>query len=503
MEGFADARMKRLRPNQTVSHAVLALMGRGLFGVLVAASALLTGAPAAHATTGVNQEINYQGRLLNTAGATVPDGSYNIEFKIYSGGTGCVGGGSSPCSGTALWTEDWLNHNSQGVTVTNGYFSVMLGGGSDSVALSTLNFNQTPLWLSINIGDTTSATTFAGATPDGEMLPFTQFASAPYALNAGQLGGLASSSFAQLAANQTFTGANILQPTTDITPEIVKQTSAGSTASDIFDVQTQNGSAILQATGPSVNNSVVTLASIGTGNALTLNGAGALTLTGHAASTWDIGANTLSLQTTNNGAITTGTGTLTDGGKLVVQGTGNALTLSSSPSASATQSLLDLGIAIASGNSSGTFIGVNTSGAYSGDLVNLEVNGTSEFSVSGAGDIRQGNGVLIYNTGSTAPNTYSTTTTLTTADLLTERLIVTSGTITLTTPTATAIEAAIPKVAVGDVFTWMVANTTAGKPTISGGTGVTISNAVAASATFTWPVVCRVTAVATPAITCY
>jgi hypothetical protein len=93
-------------------------------------AALLMGMQPAHATPGINNEINYQARLLNSAGATVPDGTYNIEFKIYSGGTAAVSaGGSSPCGGTPLWTEDWLISNSQGVSVTNGYFSVMLGGG--------------------------------------------------------------------------------------------------------------------------------------------------------------------------------------------------------------------------------------------------------------------------------------------------------------------------------------------------------------------------------------
>ncbi len=53
-------------------------------------------------------------------------------------------------------------------------------------------------------------------------------------------------------------------------------------------------------------------------NATTLSSDGALTLTGAATSTWDIGAGRLSIQTTNNGAITTGSGLLTVGGILDV-----------------------------------------------------------------------------------------------------------------------------------------------------------------------------------------
>lgn len=47
---------------------------------------------------------------------------------------------------------------------------------------------------------------------------------------------------------------------------------------------------------------------------------GALTLTGAGASTWDIGANTLSLQTVGNGAITTGSGLFTVAGAATIQG---------------------------------------------------------------------------------------------------------------------------------------------------------------------------------------
>lgn len=59
-------------------------------------------------------------------------------------------------------------------------------------------------------------------------------------------------------------------------------------------------------------------------SATTVSSDGALTLTGAAASTWDAGG-ALSLQTTNNGAITTGSGKFTSVGLLHVAGTYNAL----------------------------------------------------------------------------------------------------------------------------------------------------------------------------------
>lgn len=473
----------------------------GLFGFMLPT-------PSAHAATGINKQINYQARLLNSAGATVPDGTYNLEFKIYQDGNGCVGGGSSPCSGTLKWTEDWLNNNSQGVTVTNGYFSVMLGAGSDSAALATaVDFNQSALWLSINIGNTnTSCATFSACSGDGEMLPFTQFAAAPYALNAAAVGGVAASNLAQLSAGQTFTGANVLQPTTNVTGVVVKQTSASSPTADIFNVQTANGSNIIQATGPSSNNSAVTIQSVGGSNALTLTGAGAVTISGGAASTWDIGNNTLSLQTTNNGAITTGTGTVTTGGKLVVQGAGNALSLSSAPSASATQSLINLGSAISGGSTSGTFIGVNAASGFAGDLINLQVNSVSQLIVTAGGTIKQGGGTLTYNAG--APTNYTGASTITANDIVIERYVTTTqaSAMNLTLPSAASIVATIPRAAVGDIFTWVLSNSGTGKVTLvgAGGTGVA-SGAVGTTASTTSTFICRLTNVTSgsEAVTCY
>src|SRR4051812_45496275 len=53
-----------------------------------------------NAAVGINQQINFQGKLVNSNGTNIPDGTYNIEFKIYQDGTGCVSSGTSPCGGT-------------------------------------------------------------------------------------------------------------------------------------------------------------------------------------------------------------------------------------------------------------------------------------------------------------------------------------------------------------------------------------------------------------------
>ena len=97
---------------------------------------------------------------------------------------------------------------------------------------------------------------------------------------------------------------------------------------------------------------------------------GALTLTGVAASTWDVGG-LLSLQTATNGAITTGTGLLTTGGALTVTSTTTSATYatasvgSSSSSPAALSSASAGHIVIAAGqttvNASTTAVTANSS----------------------------------------------------------------------------------------------------------------------------------------------
>jgi hypothetical protein len=222
--------------------------------------------PSSQAAAGINQQINFQARLFNAAGAVVPDGDYNIEFKIYCGGNGVPGTTAADCNSATdeqlLWTESRLNNNSQGVTVRNGYFSVQLGS---ITALSAVDFNDDKLWLSLNVGSTnTTCTPFSNCTPDGEMNPMQRFGSNAYAFNAQRLDGLLSSAFGQLASNQTWTGTNTLQPTTNITALVVRQTSAGSPTADVLKVQNSSGNEVLSVT----STGAVTL-----GKASTVNGA--------------------------------------------------------------------------------------------------------------------------------------------------------------------------------------------------------------------------------------
>lgn len=177
------------------------------FGALIVCALLFTS--KTHATAGVSQQINFQGRLLNSQGAVAPDGYYNIEFKIYQDGDGkTVGNTTGSPVGILKWTEDYLNVNSKGVMVKNGYMSVQLG--SVNPFGTNIDWNQSTLWLSMNIGNVnTTCTPFTSCGADGEMVPMKSLSSTPFSLNSGLLGGLSSSQFVQLAQGiQTEAGTN-------------------------------------------------------------------------------------------------------------------------------------------------------------------------------------------------------------------------------------------------------------------------------------------------------
>lgn len=134
---------------------------------------------AAHAA--INPQINFQGKLTNTDGTNVTNGTYSIVFSIYTVASG----------GSNIWTE------TQGsVSVTDGIFRVALG--SVTALPGSVDFNTNSLFLGIKVG------------ADAEMTPRVQFTAAPYAFNSDLLDGISSGGFAQLglAAAQTDSSTN-------------------------------------------------------------------------------------------------------------------------------------------------------------------------------------------------------------------------------------------------------------------------------------------------------
>jgi hypothetical protein len=122
-----------------------------------------------HTKAAINPQINFQGKLTNTDGTNVTNGTYSIVFSIYTVSSG----------GSNVWTE-----TQPSVSVTDGVFRVALG--SVTALPGSVDFNTNALYLGIKVG------------ADAEMTPRVQFTAAPYAFNSDKLGGLASSGFAQL-----------------------------------------------------------------------------------------------------------------------------------------------------------------------------------------------------------------------------------------------------------------------------------------------------------------
>ena len=75
-------------------------------------SYLLTATPIT-ASAATSNTINFQARLETASGSIVPDGTYNVEFKLYNA-LSSSGSSQGSCSGDThcLWYEDYL------VTVT-------------------------------------------------------------------------------------------------------------------------------------------------------------------------------------------------------------------------------------------------------------------------------------------------------------------------------------------------------------------------------------------------
>ena len=254
----------------------------------------------AQAAAGINQEMNFQGRLLNSQGAIVPDGYYNIEFKIYQDGNGQSANDStgSP-AGSLLWTEDYDDNNANaGVQVVDGYMSVQLGsicafgGGSCQGHTNTgVNWDSDTLWLSMNIaGDNNACTSFGGGScaADGEMTPMKRLSANAYALNAlssinsQELGGVSSGNFVQFADNTLQTDS------TAYNSIYINKTGSG----NIIDFQTSgadsfmvnnNGNVVFGANSAHTI-SVATAAASTAGQALSISGGaagtGASALTG-------------------------------------------------------------------------------------------------------------------------------------------------------------------------------------------------------------------------------
>jgi hypothetical protein len=259
--------------------------------------------------------LNFQGRLQTSTGAIVPDGSYNIEFKVYdSAAAGASGAGV--CSLNSSTDDCWWIENRTGgsaVSVQNGYFSVQLGSVTPFGA--SIPWDQ-ELWLTMNVSG------------DGEMTPRFKLTAVPYAFRAGALvtaGGVAKTAddFAQLSPT-TLQTLN-----TALAALRLNQTGAGALVqfqgdgSDVFTVA-KDGSVLAAGTlttnGTLFTNAGATINTVSPLGNFSVDGP-----IGTAAATVDVKTAFTIPQTTAGRALTLPTPTVATAGRLVyIANTGSA-----------------------------------------------------------------------------------------------------------------------------------------------------------------------------------
>src|SRR3990172_9470076 len=112
------------------------------------------------AATGINDTISYQGKISDTDGVLLADGTYKMRFAVYNHLTS---GSIATPSTFLLWEEWWDGTTRSGdqvasslVTVTNGVFAVELNSLCQdwTAACATnngVNFNTDNLYLEVEI----------------------------------------------------------------------------------------------------------------------------------------------------------------------------------------------------------------------------------------------------------------------------------------------------------------------------------------------------------------
>ncbi|HSX35150.1 MAG TPA: hypothetical protein VLF62_05920 [Candidatus Saccharimonadales bacterium] len=259
----------------------------------------------AHAA--INKQISFQGKLTNTDGTNVTDGTYSVRFRIYTDPTA---DSTNTCSANSCkWEETQAS-----VSVSGGVFQVNLG--SSTALPASVDFNTAALYLGVKVGS------------DAEMTPRIQLTAAPYAFNTDLLDGLDSGAFVQLSPGSQQTGSiNV----------------SGTVNSNTFNSSTLTFGAASTATVQAAASQ-------------------ALTLTGNAASTWSTTAGNITIQA-GSGTVSLGSSTvLSSSGALSVgSGAATALTIDSG-----TTGALNLGT---SANAKTITLGNNTGATVIASLV--------------------------------------------------------------------------------------------------------------------------------------
>lgn len=133
--------------------------------------------------SGINPQIPFEGILRDDKGKLL-EGAYDIVFNVYDVATG----------GSALWTGEYSATKGNPVTLTNGYFRVLLGEGVGNPL--TVDFSEDTYYLGITVGT------------DAEMTPRERLGATPYAFNSALFNGLDITSFLLSTGPGTLTGSS-------------------------------------------------------------------------------------------------------------------------------------------------------------------------------------------------------------------------------------------------------------------------------------------------------
>ena len=257
-------------------------------------------APSASAAQTIPYKMNFQGRLTDTTGQPVANGSYNMKFRIFDASSG----------GSEQWSE--TRETTNRITVTNGLFSTQLG---DVTPLPVGIFTTQNLYFEIELptpATATCSTASCASFTEGAMTPRSKLGSSPYAFNADTIDGIDGASLAQQGAANTFTAANIFNNTVTI---------GSSNSTTKFVVQDNGATALLTA---DTSNTVV---KVGTTAAGTLASVRLLSTNAEFTGTVRVGTSTNGIDMSGaNGLVLSGTARPTRTVTLVPEYPGAVLT---------------------------------------------------------------------------------------------------------------------------------------------------------------------------------
>jgi len=231
-----------------------------IFAAVIGVSILFTPL-ATNAQQTVPYLINFQGKLTDNSGNILPDGSYNMKFRLFN----------APTSGTNEWEADRVygTHDYR-VTVQNGLFNIQFGDTTEGdTALTAAEFDSFTtsggLYLEVELptpATATCATNGCAVWTEGAMTPRQPLASSPYAINSDNLGGLGADAFGQISSANTWSATNSFTPSSGVaitiepaasTNGLVVENSSGATEAYFDQNGILNVAQTIQATTSTAN----------------------------------------------------------------------------------------------------------------------------------------------------------------------------------------------------------------------------------------------------------